>query len=56
MVIASTEVAVLYSFALGAVSQLSLVLSGLAVFLVAVPKRVVGALAGFGAGGRAVVS
>lgn len=40
----------LYAFVLGAVSQLSLVLSGIAVFLVRVPKRVVGALAGFGAG------
>jgi ZIP family zinc transporter len=38
------------AFALGALSQLSLGLSGLAVFLIAVPKRVVGALAGFGAG------
>ena len=38
------------AFALGALSQLSLVLSGLVVFLIAVPKRVVGALAGFGAG------
>ena len=38
------------AFALGAVTQLSLVLSGLVVFLIAVPKRVVGALAGFGAG------
>ena len=40
----------LHAFALGALSQLSLVLSGLVVFLIAVPKRVVGALAGFGAG------
>jgi len=40
----------LNSFALGALTQLSLVLSGLVVFLIAVPKRVVGALAGFGAG------
>ena len=40
----------LYAFTLGAVSQLSLILSGLVVFLVAVPKKVVGALAGFGAG------
>ena len=40
----------LQAFALGAISQLSLILSGLAVFLVSVPKRVVGALAGFGAG------
>ena len=40
----------LNAFALGALSQLSLILSGLMVFLVSVPKRVVGALAGFGAG------
>jgi zinc transporter, ZIP family len=40
----------LYAFALGALSQLSLVMSGLLVFLVKVPKRVVGALAAFGAG------
>ena len=40
----------LNAFALGALTQLSLVLSGLVVFLIAVPKRVVGALAGFGAG------
>src|SRR5215831_9961383 len=40
----------LSAFALGAATQLSLVLSGLAVFLVKVPKRVVGCLAGFGAG------
>lgn len=40
----------LNSFALGAVSQLSLVLSGLAVCFIIVPKRVVGALAAFGAG------
>jgi ZIP family zinc transporter len=41
---------VLNSFALGAAAQLSLILCGLAVFLVKVPSRVVGALAGFGAG------
>jgi len=40
----------LNAFALGAVTQLSLVLSGLIVFLVTVPRRTVGALAGFGAG------
>jgi ZIP family zinc transporter len=40
----------LSSFGLGAVAQLSLVLSGLAVFLVKVPRRTVGDLAGFGAG------
>lgn len=40
----------LNAFALGALTQLSLVLSGLIVFLVTVPKRTVGALAGFGAG------
>ena len=38
------------SFGLGALAQLSLVLSGLAVFLVKVPQRAVGDLAGFGAG------
>jgi ZIP family zinc transporter len=38
------------AFALGAVTQLSLVLSGLIVFLITVPRRTVGALAGFGAG------
>lgn len=41
---------VLQAFALGAASQLSLVLSGLAVFLITFPKRMVGALAAFGAG------
>ena len=41
----------LNSFTLGAVAQLSLVLSGLAVFFVTVPRRLVGALAAFGAGG-----
>jgi len=40
----------LNAFVLGAVSQLSLILSGLTVFLVSVPKRLVGALAAFGAG------
>ena len=38
------------AFALGALTQLSLVLSGLIVFLITVPRRIVGALAGFGAG------
>ncbi len=38
------------SFGLGALAQLSLVLSGLAVFLFKVPRRTVGDLAGFGAG------
>jgi ZIP family zinc transporter len=41
---------VLQAFALGAASQFSLIVSGLVVFLVTVPKRVVGGLAGFGAG------
>ena len=40
----------LTSFGLGALAQLSLVLSGLAVFLVKVPRAIVGDLAGFGAG------
>ena len=40
----------LTSFGLGALAQLSLVLSALAVFLVKVPRRTVGDLAGFGAG------
>lgn len=40
----------LMSFGLGALAQLSLVLSGLAVFLVKVPRHTVGNLAGFGAG------
>jgi hypothetical protein len=35
----------LNAFVLGGASQLSLILSGLMVFLVLVPKRVVGALA-----------
>ena len=38
------------SFGLGALSQLSLVLSALVVFLVKVPRHTVGNLAGFGAG------
>ena len=38
------------SFGLGALAQLSLVLSGIAVYLVKVPRRTVGDLAGFGAG------
>ena len=38
------------SFSLGALAQLSLVLSGLAVFVFKVPRRTVGDLAGFGAG------
>ena len=38
------------SFSLGALAQLSLVLSGLAVFLIKVPRRTVGDLGGFGAG------
>jgi ZIP family zinc transporter len=40
----------LQAFALGAASQLSLVLSALLVFILIVPKRMVGALAAFGAG------
>jgi ZIP family zinc transporter len=40
----------LHAFALGAASQLSLILSGLLVFLVTMPRHLVGALAGFGAG------
>jgi ZIP family zinc transporter len=40
----------LNAFALGAASQLSLILSGLLVFLVTMPRRLVGALAAFGAG------
>lgn len=40
----------LMSFGLGALAQPSLVLSGLAVFLVKVPRHIVGNLAGFGAG------
>jgi hypothetical protein len=40
----------LQAFALGAASQLSLVLSALLVFILIVPKRLVGALAAFGAG------
>jgi zinc transporter, ZIP family len=45
-----SEHPVLFAFALGAVSQLSLVLSALAVFIVTFPKRLVGALAAYGAG------
>jgi ZIP family zinc transporter len=41
---------VLSAFLLGSASQLSLVLSALAVFIVTFPKRLVGALAAFGAG------
>jgi ZIP family zinc transporter len=40
----------LTSFGLGALAQLSLVLSALAVFVIKVPERTVGDLAGFGAG------
>jgi len=40
----------LFAFVLGAISQLSLVLSALSVYVVKFPIRVVGALAGFGAG------
>lgn len=40
----------LHAFALGAASQLSLILSALLVFLLTVPRRLVGALAAFGAG------
>ena len=40
----------LQAFALGAATQLSLVLSGLLVYFVNIPKNVVGCLAGFGAG------
>ena len=41
---------VLFAFALGAISQLSLIVSALAVFVVRFPTRLVGALAAFGAG------
>jgi ZIP family zinc transporter len=41
---------VLFAFVLGAVSQTSLVLSALAVFVLKFPKRLVGAMAAFGAG------
>ncbi|HEY4370067.1 MAG TPA: hypothetical protein VGN07_22745 [Steroidobacteraceae bacterium] len=44
------EILVLYAFVLGAISQVSLILSALAVFLVSIPKRLVGAMAAFGAG------
>ena len=40
----------LQAFALGAASQLSLILSALLVFVLTVPRRMVGALAAFGAG------
>jgi len=40
----------LHAFTLGALSQLSLILSGLLVFLFTVSKRMVGAMAAFGAG------
>lgn len=40
----------LEAFALGALGQTSLVLAGLIVYAIAVPRRIVGALAGFGAG------
>jgi zinc transporter, ZIP family len=40
----------LTSFGLGALAQLSLVLSALAVFLVKVPRHTIGNMAGFGAG------
>ncbi|MEQ1800893.1 MAG: hypothetical protein ABL989_03155 [Gammaproteobacteria bacterium] len=40
----------LTAFGLGALAQLSLVLSALAVFLVKVPRHTIGNLAGFGAG------
>ena len=39
------------SFALGALAQLSLLLSGLVVFKIKVPTRIIGDLAAFGAGG-----
>ena len=45
-----SEHPVLFAFVLGAASQLSLVMSALAVFMVSFPKRLVGALAAFGAG------
>lgn len=38
------------AFLLGAAAQSALVLSGLAVYLVKVPKKAVGAFAGFGTG------
>ena len=41
---------VLKAFGLGAVAQSSLLLAGLLVFWVTVPRRVVGVMAGFGAG------
>lgn len=42
--------AVIEATLVGALAQLSLVLSGLAVYLVRVPRRLVGVLAGYGAG------
>jgi ZIP family zinc transporter len=42
---------VIESFALGALAQLSLLLSGLVVFRIKVPKSIIGDLAAFGAGG-----
>jgi ZIP family zinc transporter len=42
---------VIESFVLGAVAQLSLLLSGLVVFRIKVPTRIIGDLAAFGAGG-----
>jgi len=44
----------LNAFVLGAVSQLAPILSGLTVFLVSVPKRLVGSVMGYG--GARVVS
>ena len=41
---------VLGAFALGGISQVSLLLAGLFAVWVEVPRKVVGALAGFGAG------
>ena len=40
----------LEAIALGVAAQSSLLLAGLAVYLIKIPKSVVGALAGFGAG------
>jgi zinc transporter, ZIP family len=42
---------VLEAFGLGALAQASLLLAGLAVFWITVPRQIVGILAGFGAGG-----
>ena len=44
------DMPVLFAFVLGAVSQTSLILSALAVFVIKFPTRLVGALAAFGAG------